>query len=40
MSKGKNEVSVSNNIKRQVKNSVNLVDRDLKVLQWPNFFSI
>ena len=36
----KNELSVSNNIKHQVKKRVNLVDRELEVLQWTNFFSI
>ena len=40
VSKGKNELSVSNNIIYQVKNRINLVDRKLEVLQWPNFFSI
>ena len=40
MSKGKNELSVSNNIKHQVKNRINLAGRELEVLQWPNFFSI
>ena len=40
MSKGKIELSVSNNIKHQVKNRINLVDREVEVLQWPNFFSI
>ena len=33
VSKEKNELSVSNNIKHQVKNRVNLVDRELEVLQ-------
>ena len=36
----KNELSVSNNIKHQVKDRVNLVDRELEVLQWPNVFSV
>ena len=36
----KNELSVSNNIKHQVKKRVNLADRELEVLQWTNFFSI
>ena len=36
----KNELSVSNNIKHQVKNRVNLVNRELEVLQWPNLFSV
>ena len=36
----KNELSVSNNIKHQVKNRVNLVNRELEVLQWPKFFSV
>ena len=40
MSKEKNELPLSNNIKHQVKNRVNLVHRDLEILQWPNFFSI
>ena len=40
VSKEKNELSVSNNTKHQVKNRVNLVDRELEVLQWPNFFSV
>ena len=40
MSKGKNELSVSNNIKHQVKNQINLVDRELEVLQSSNFFSV
>ena len=40
MSKEKNELSVSNNIKHQVKNRVNLVDKELVVLQWPNLFSV
>ena len=33
VSKEKNELSVSNNIKHQVKNRVNMVDRELEVLQ-------
>ena len=33
VSTGKNELSVSNNIKHQVKNRVNMVDRELEVLQ-------
>ena len=37
VSKGKMN---SYNIKHQVKNRINLVDRELEVLQWPNFFSI
>ena len=40
VSKEKNELSVINNINHQVKNRVNLVDRELEVLQWYNFFSI
>ena len=40
VSKEKNELSVSNNIKHQVKNRVNLVNRELEVLQWPKFFSV
>ena len=40
VSKEKNEQSVSNNIKHQVKNRFNLMDRELEVLQWQNFFSI
>ena len=40
VSKEKNELSVSNNIKHQVKNRVNLVDTELEVLQWLNFFSV
>ena len=40
VSKEKNELSVSNNIKHQVKNRVNLVNRELEVLQWPNLFSV
>ena len=40
VSKEKNELPLSNNIKHQVKNRVNLVHRDLEVLQWPKFFSI
>ena len=40
MCKEKNELSVSNNIKHQVKKRVNLADRELEVLQWTNFFSI
>ena len=40
VSKEKNELSVSNNIKHQVKNRVHLVVRELEVLQWPNFFSV
>ena len=39
-SMGKNELMVSNNIKYQVKNRINLVDRKLKVLQWPKSFSV
>ena len=31
--RGKNELSVSNNIKHKVKNRINLADRELKVLQ-------
>ena len=38
--KEKNQLSVSNNIKHQFKNKINLVDRELEVLQWPNFFSV
>ena len=38
--RGKSELSVSNNIKHQVKNRINLVDTELEILQWPNFFSI
>ena len=33
MSEGKNELSVSDNIKHQVKNRINLVDGELEVLQ-------
>ena len=40
VSEGKNELSVSNNIKHQVKNRINLVDRELEAFQWPNFFSV
>ena len=40
VSKEKNELSVSNNIKHQVKNRFNLMERELEVLQWQNFFSI
>ena len=40
MCKEKYELSVSNNIKHQVKKRVNLTDRELEVLQWTNFFSI
>ena len=40
MCKEKTELSVSNNIKHQVKKRVNLTDRELEVLQWTNFFSI
>ena len=40
VSKEKNELSVSNNIKHQVKNRVNLVDTELEVLQLLNFFSV
>ena len=40
VSEGKNELSVSDNIKHQVKNRINLVDGELEVLQWPNFFSV
>ena len=40
VSKEKNELSVSNNIKHQVKNRVHLVVRELEVLQWPDFFSV
>ena len=40
MAKGKNEVQVSNDIKHQVKNLINLVDKEPEVLQWPNFFSV
>ena len=38
--KKKKELSVSNNIKHKVKKRVNLVDRELLVLQRPNFFSV
>ena len=37
--KEKNELSDRNNIKHQVRNRVNLVDREFEALQWPNFFS-
>ena len=40
VAKGKNEVQVSNDIKHQVKNLINLVDKEPEVLQWPNFFSV
>ena len=40
VSKEKNELSVSTNIKHQVNNRVNLVDRELEVLQWPNFLPV
>ena len=40
VSKEKNEPSVRNNIKHQVKSRVNLMDRELEVLQQPNFFSL
>ena len=36
----KKELSVCDSIKYQVKNRINLVDRELEVLQWPNLFSI
>ena len=36
----KKKISVSNNIKHQVKNRNNLVDRKLEVFQWLNLFSI
>ena len=35
----KNELSDRNNIKHQVRNRVNLVDREFEALQWLNFFS-
>ena len=38
--KKKKELSVSKNIKHQIKNQINLVDREFEVLQWPNFFLI
>ena len=38
--KKKNEISVSNNIKHQVINRNNLVDRKLEVFHWLNLFSI
>lgn len=34
------KVSVSGAIKHQVKKQINLVARELEVLQWPNVFSI
>ena len=37
--KEKNELSDRNNNKHQVRNRVNLVDREFEALQWPNFFS-
>ena len=40
VSKEKNELSVSTNIKHQVNNRVNLVNRELEVLQWPNFLPV
>ena len=36
----KTESYVSNNIKHQVKNRVDLVDREPEVSQWQNFFSV
>ena len=38
--KKKKELSVSKNIKHQIKNQINLADREFEVLQWPNFFLI
>ena len=40
VSKGKNELSFSNNIKHQVKIQISLVHRELDVSQLRNFFSI
>ena len=37
--KEKNELSDRNKIKHQVRNRVNLVDREFEALQWLNFFS-
>ena len=35
-----NKISVSGNIKHQVKKQINLMARELEVLQWPNVFAI
>ena len=40
VSEGKNQLSVHSNIKHQVKDQINLVDRELEVLQRPNVFSV
>ena len=39
LSKGKNELSVSNNINHKIKSRINLVDRELELLQWTSFLS-
>ena len=40
ISMGENELMVSNNIKYQAKNRINLVDRKFQVLEWPKSFSV
>ena len=37
VSKRKHELSVSNETKHQAKNRIKFVDRELEVLQWPNW---
>ena len=39
-SKGKNKLSVNSNVKHQVINRINLLDREPEVLQWQNIFSV